>query len=151
MRRLLAVLGCAMLAACLPTIPPPPAPMQVIVRGATKDVIFSASRTLTLAGFDIATSDQSGGLVSAKRTGTPESFSTKVQCRAQGGSPLMTDGVAAFSVNVVARQRADSTEIVLSSRVFTSHTMLGVSTNSETSCVSSGELEASIVAALKGA
>jgi hypothetical protein len=153
------LLGLSALAvtACMPQARPEPAPRNVTTRTLTtshrpQDVVQIASRELIAAGFDIATIDPQAGVVTARLTRSPDAHGPLVQCTARPGSIVAESGRTTLIVSVRARPASTGSEVLLSTRAATNYSgaagMSGGRPDSETDCVSSGEIEDRILRAL---
>jgi hypothetical protein len=150
--RTLAVALCVALGACLKA-PAPPAPAQLTTSRSPADVVQIASRELTAAGFEIASSDAATGTVVAQRVRTPNAHQADVKCSYQRGSIADERAQASFVVKVNARQAGTSgSEVQITSSVQSDRSTLPAPFKTgpnDKDCVSSGVIEKRVADALQ--
>lgn len=145
-----AVVGCGTTPA--PVLPPTPAPIQLTTARAQREVVPLAARQLLASGYEIATSDASGGILVARREKPAKEIGADVVCSYRGGSLLAASRLVAFTVSVNALP-GDSTMVQITNSVRSfdkpgQSAMLRLP-ESTTDCVSSGAVERRIADALK--
>lgn len=131
----------------------PPAPVALSVARSPGDVVRIAAQTLTSAGFEITTSDEAGGILTARLTRSPETHGDAITCSYDRTSAAGRGGRATYTESIVARSAATGSEVTITPRVVTEYSQLprlmGVQmTDSETDCVSAGTIERRVAAAL---
>lgn len=152
----LSILALCALAACtLPQPPTPAAPVALHVSRPASEVVQIAAQQLTLAGFTIAQSDASGGIVTAHRTRAQTGNSDFVNCKYASGSSgsnlMQTD----FVVSVIAKPTGSGTDAQIVGQVHTSYpgmTGTGLETAmppNDEDCASNGMMEKRIADAIR--
>jgi hypothetical protein len=154
------VSACLTLSACfVPQSPTPPAPVGLTVQStlAPPAAIGVAARTLSDQGFDVTVSDANAGIVVAKRTREKLDNSAFLHCKNGMGEEGKPQNMAAnyltttVTVNVSAVPQPVGSSVRSSARVRATYgeTPVGKLPDSESDCVSSGEIERRIAAAVK--
>lgn len=152
--RALLLVVAAVLQACVPAPLAAPEPVQVRVARTPADVVSLASRTLTLAGFEIAAVDPGAGVVTARKQTSGTTDKTFVTCRYADGSIAARQLVSVATLSISASPvSSDSSQVVMTSRVATTYAPVGnralPMTDSGTDCVSTGEAERRVMAAIQ--
>ena len=151
-RRTLALVVCTALGACLKA-PEPPAPAQLTTTRSPGEVVQIASRELTAAGFEIASTDAATGAVVARRVRTPNAHQTDVKCSFQRGSIADERAEASFVVRVNARQESTGgSQVEITSSVRTDRSNLPAPFKTgpnDKDCVSTGAIEKRVADALR--
>jgi hypothetical protein len=151
-RQSLAVFALALSSGCMKA-PPPPQPTQLHVARPPAEVVRTATRELTQAGFQIDSSDANTGTVVAHRTRTPQEHGGDVTCKYQQGSLFATRAQSTLATAVTARPGASGgSDVGVTSIVhmdFSNMPGQFRAKPNDTDCVSSGVIEKRLVAALQ--
>lgn len=142
------VVGCTRPA---PLVPPQPA--RLTTARPVAESIRLAARALIEAGFEVTTADEASGVLTARLVRSPENHGTALACSYERTSAPGRGGRSTYTVSLVARPVGSVSEVTIAPRVVTEYSQLprlmgAQFPESETDCVSSGEIERRLAAAL---
>ena len=152
MRVALAVSGILLAGCTPPAMPVQPAPLTIPANRSVHDATQRAANSLVVDGFDIATSDVNGGIVSARRVRSDSGNAGFVTCfykqRSMAGASLRS----ALTITLAVKPSDSGSVATVTSRVLAEYpTLTGMLARqpNETDCASSGLAESHIAAALR--
>lgn len=144
---------------CMPQSPTPPVPadLSAVSSLPVGTAIGTAARVLADNGFDIVTSDATAGLLSARRIRETTGNSLYLRCKNGMGEEGKPQNIGAMylkttvTVTVTARPEGSGSNVRAGGRVTASYgdNPIGKLPDSDTDCVSSGEIEKRVIAALR--
>jgi hypothetical protein len=128
-----------------------PAPVQLMAPLPPAQVVQRAAQRLVTDGFTVATSDATGGSLTATLTRQGEgSWGPYLTCRFADDAIAHTRGRATLTVRVAAASTGTASQVVITSSA--SNTVSAgrtLSSQSDTSCTSTGEAERVVADALR--
>lgn len=146
----------ALSACATPTAGPPPAPTQLAVPLPPSEAIQRAARLLTLEGFTIGVSDANGGILTAtlEKRGKGD-WGPLVTCRLGPDAIGRVDAIMTLTARVAASPQLNgASTVVVAAEAVTRFgpnsfgARMGLPASTTTDCISSGETEKRIAAAL---
>jgi hypothetical protein len=139
MRRSVASLALASLAACTPKAVTAPSPVTLTTPRAPAEVVQIVGRELTALGFEITHSDATGGSLTARKAGGREYLT----CIWPKGSMGAGAARPVLSVFVAARPAAGGSAVTVRSSTHTTYDLPRTFQlpESDTDCASTGEVE----------
>jgi len=133
-----------------------PAPVQLQSSRAPATVVTAAAQHLVAQGFDIVTSDATAGLLTARRTQSPQLWASAIRCRFGTNTLAHSRGNATYTVTVTAAPATAGTSVTVQGRVRMSYQNIpGISAgmtapDSDTDCGSTGVVEQQLAQAISG-
>ena len=144
--------GLTMLVACAPQPLEQLAPISVRSTRSRSEIVQTATRELTSAGFEIAASDTSAGTVTGKRTRERRGNFDYITCKFAENSLAETNLVSTLTVTVAASGSGDARDVQIRGNVLATYPGLEDSplprSESQTDCASTGVIERQVAAAL---
>lgn len=156
MKRCLIALTLVACAACM-TGPPlaAPAPRMLSAARPPRAVVNAAAETLAIHGFSVLASDAAGGVLTAERKATPRQLGSLVTCRFSQSAAAFERAATTYTVNVIAKPAdGGGSTATIASRVHVDFgdtpplTLVGGASGGDGECVSTGELETAVSAAI---
>lgn len=148
--RVLAACGFLFMAGCIPPKPSPLAPSVVRSARGPAEIVQAAAGLLANDGFEIAVSDATGGVVSAKRIRKTPGNSEFVVCRYAKGSVAESNTETSLNVSVTARPgEAQISSVVKVTAPGSARDGTGLLSPSDDDCASTGRIEAKIANAIR--
>jgi hypothetical protein len=145
----------ALLVGCVPAPLEQPAPASVRTTRSRADIVQTATRELTSAGFEIAASDTTAGSLTAKRTRDKRGNFDYITCKFAENSLAETNLVSTLTVTVAATTSGAASDVQIRAGVLATYPGLEDSplprSESQTDCVSTGVIERQIAGALNRA
>ena len=142
----------ALLVGCVPAPLEQPAPASVRTNRSRADIVQTATRELTSAGFEIAASDTTAGSLTAKRTRDKRGNFDYITCKFAENSLAETNLVSTLTVNVAATPSGQASDVQIRATVLATYPGLEDSplprSESQTDCVSTGVIERQVATAL---
>jgi len=139
-------------AACAPAPLPPPEPVSIKSSRSKADVVRVATRELTSAGFEIASSDTVAGTLSAKRTRERRGNFDYITCKFAENSLAETNLVSTLTVTVATTGSTDANSVEIGTSVLSTFPGLEGTplprAESRRDCVSTGVIEKQIATAV---
>jgi len=138
--------------ACVPQVGPAPEPQQLTVALSPTEVVQRAARVLTAQGFEIQTSDAAAGVLRATRVREKTGNAAFQKCAHNPTSMSEEKLRSTVTVSLSATPANGGTAVQVGSRVLSqwpSLTGVLAMADSDTHCVSTGEAEKLILAALQ--
>ena len=143
---LVALIGCA------PQPLPQPGPTTLRTSRSKAEIVRLATRELTSAGFEIATSDTTAGSVTAKRTRERRGNFDYITCKFAEASLAETNLVSTVTVTVTTSSSNGTSSVDVGASVLATYPGLEDSplprSESQTDCVSTGVIEKQIAGAI---
>ena len=140
------------LVACAPSPLPQPEPVSLKSSRSKAAIVQMATRELTAAGFEIASSDTVAGTLSAKRTRERRGNFDYITCKFAENSLAETNLVSTLTVNVTTSSSTDINTVEIGTSVLATYPGLEDSplprAESRSDCVSTGAIEKQIATAL---
>jgi hypothetical protein len=143
--------------ACIAPTPMPVQPSPVVLSTARTSIQATqvAAQQLAVDGFDLITSDATGGVITAKRTRAKDGNSGFIACFFKPGSLAASNMESTITITFTATQIETGSSIRIVSRVHTSYPglanagMLLARAPSDDDCASNGTEDAKLAAAVK--
>lgn len=150
MRLRLIVVGLALAGACRAPSVSAPEPVRLKVDKLQERVVRDAGADLTAAGFQVTSSDRQRGQLTAQLSGRTFDLRPFIKCAAHDEDALFRLGTTTLTVTVNAQPDGSRSEVVVAARATTKAFQGGShAINDDTTCVSSGAIEARVARALQ--
>lgn len=150
-----AATGCSAIQATKPI--PQVAPEPITMRSAKTptQVLNAADAVLRQQGWQISRPDSTPGVMTALRWQTPERWGAAVKCGLRPDSDAMRYGAGYYTITVRAQRAGSGSDVTIASRVRMNYDNIAAgfgshAKESETDCVSTGQIEKAVAGAIGG-
>jgi len=142
----------ATVVACVPAPLAQPEPVALKSTRSRSEIVQTATRELTSAGFEVSASDTTAGTVTAKRTREKRGNFDYITCKFAENSLAETNLVSTLTVSVTTTGAAGSSDVQIRGTVLATYPGLTDSpvarSESQSDCVSTGAIERQLASAL---